>query len=248
MSWACALSRHTLGTACGPSGSGVEGGTPGPSPCPRSTEPGASLCVPPAVGGTQPAAHYVPHAERCSTEPGIVHTWRAGWADGRLDAPRSLHLPLAFAPSQPGLRSLARARGSHSPQAAGPHGLWPLWLEEAGGGGSAYLVQVVERLQGASPLPAKPACAHSVALERWGRGRGVRRGTRLPVALGAWPARLGTLHPPLGLGTPMSRLPRGSLIDRVPVTRAGNLPSRASGAWAGANNGKRGNHCPLGRP
>ena len=67
--------RAHTGNSIRPLRPGVGGGMPGPSPRPSGTEPGASLRVPPAVGGTQPTAHYVPHAERCSTEPGVVHTW-----------------------------------------------------------------------------------------------------------------------------------------------------------------------------
>lgn len=207
---------------------------PGPSPRPSGTEPGASLRVPPAVGGTQPTAHYVPHAELCSTEPGVVHTWTP---PGLSACPqRSPRNGPAFAPwPEP---EAAAAPGQQVHAGYGRCG----WRQH--GEGSAYLVQVVERLQGAPPLPTKPASAHGVALEHWGQGRGVRRGTRLAVALGAWPTRLGTLHPPLGLSAPTPRLPRGSLTDQVPVTRAGSLPSRAAGGLGGSKQWEKGKPPP----
>lgn len=64
------------------------------------------------------------------------------------------------------------------------------------------------------------------------------------MALGAWPTRLGTLHPPLGLSAPTSRLPRGSLTDEVPVTRAGSLPCRAAGGLGGSRQWEKGKPPP----
>lgn len=187
-----------------PRARGWVGGMPGPSPCPSGTEPGASLCVPPAVGGTQPAARYVPRAERCCPEPSIFHPWRAGWADGRLDTLRSLCLHPTFAPSQPSICSLAGARGGRSPWTAGPHGLGPLWLEAAEGR-AAHLPGPGRR---ASARGSSPSRQTSWCPLRCSRTLGAKGGAfaaapdRLAVALAAWPTRLGTLHPPLGLGTP----------------------------------------------
>lgn len=178
------------------------------------------------MGGPQPAARYVPHAQRCCPEPSIVHPWRAGWADGWLDAPRSFCLPPAFAPSQPSIHSLAGARGGRSPWTAGPHGLRPLWLEAADGR--------VARLPGpgrrASARGSSSSRQTSWCPRRCSRTLGAKGGAfavapdRWAMALAAWPTRLGPLHPPLGLGAPASRLPWGSLTDRSPSTRAGSLP------------------------
>lgn len=98
------------------------------------------------------------------------------------------------------------------------------WLEAEGGTGrlSAYLVQVVEHLQGTPPLAAKPAGAHGPVFKRWGcKERGVhcctRQTGRVPGDLANSPRHIGSTYgtqfpacvPPASGGTDRARRPPG---------------------------------------